>query len=256
MCGIVAVVSADGASLDPYLHGLEGRLDEALERIKHRGPDGKGIWIGDSRSVGESPFHIPVIKLITALAHCRLSINDLSETGHQPLHSSDRTIHAVVNGELYDYDNIRLSLEGLGYTFKGRSDSELVLALYKQYGMSFLSHMRGEYAVVLYDDSTKTFVAARDRYGIKPLFYKVGKEGVVMFAAEMKAFLPLGWEPEWDVGALIDGGWGQDIRTVFKGVHKVRHSTNEGNLANSVGQTRSLYGNPRWGSRDSTILGC
>lgn len=162
--------------------------------------------------------------LSTALAHCRLSINDLSSTGTQPLHSPDRSIHAVVNGELYDYDNIRLSLESLGHTFKGTSDSELVLALYKQYGMSFLSHMRGEYAVVVYDSNTRTFIAARDRYGIKPLFYRIGKEGVVLFAAEMKGLLPLGWEPEWDVGALIDGGWGQDVRTVFKGVLKVSNT--------------------------------
>lgn len=202
MCGIVAIASLEGAI---PLTDLEQRLDESLERIKHRGPDGKGIWVDDERRV--------------ALAHCRLSINDLSPSGSQPLHSGD--IHAVVNGELYDYDNIRSDLEGLGHTFHSHSDSELVLALYKQYGLGFLSHLRGEYAVVIYDTSTHTFIAARDRYGIKPLFFRTCK-GMVMFAAEIKAFLPLDWEPEWDVGALIDGGWGQDTRTVFKGVQKIR----------------------------------
>ena len=73
----------------------------------------------------------------------------------------------------------------------------------------------------LYDSRTHFFVAARDRYGIKPLFYTF-VEGRLLIAAEIKAFLPLGWKPEWDVKSLMDGGWGQDQRTLFKGVHKVR----------------------------------
>lgn len=190
---------------------------------------------------------------LIALAHCRLAINDLSQDGHQPLHSSDRTIHAVVNGELYDYDNLRRSLEAQGHTFKGHSDSELVLALYKQYGLSFLSHMRGEYAVVLYDENTRTFIAARDRYGIKPLFVRP-VNGTVMFAAEMKAFLPLDWKPEWEVGALIDGGWGQDTRSVFKGVQKVSARSSlqirSWEVAKDAAPPGALYADPGWTRRD------
>ena len=153
-----------------------------------------------------------------ALAHCRLAINDLSPDGVQPLHSA-QSVHAVVNGELYDYDRLRADLE-TEYTFTGRSDSELVLALYQVHGISFLSHLRGEFALCLYDERNKVFIAARDRYGIKPLFWR-REAGRVMFAAEIKAFLGLGWEPEWDVGAMVDVGWGQDARTLFKGVQKV-----------------------------------
>lgn len=131
-------------------------------------------------------------------------------------------MHAVVNGELYDYDRIRADLlEKTAYTFKGRSDCEIVIALYKYYGLSFLSHLRGEFALVLYDERSQLFVAARDRYGVKPLFWTI-VDGRLLVAAEAKAFLPLGWQPEWDVRSLMDAGWRCDQRTVFKGVQTLR----------------------------------
>ncbi len=132
-------------------------------------------------------------------------------------------MHAVVNGELYDYERIREELiEKSGYKFKGRSDCEIVIALYKYYGISFLSHLRGEFALCLYDSKTRFFIAARDRYGIKPLFWTIA-EGRLLIAAEVKAFLPLGWKPQWDVKSLLDGGWNHDQRTLFEGVNKVWH---------------------------------
>lgn len=128
-----------------------------------------------------------------------------------------------MNGEFYDYDNIRADLLSKSdYKFKGRSDSELVLALYKYYGLNFVHHLRGEFACVLFDEATQMFVAVRDRYGIKPLFWTI-QEGRLLIAAEMKAFLPLGWKPEWDVKSLLDAGWNHDERTIFKGVAKVRN---------------------------------
>lgn len=127
----------------------------------------------------------------------------------------------MVNGEIYDYDTIRDQITSLSsYPFKGHSDSELVVALYLIYGRSFLQHLRGEFSLVIYDQRTRTFLAARDRYGIKPLFW-TRDGGRVMIAAEIKAFLGMGWKAEWDVGAIVDGGWGHDTRTVFKGVQKV-----------------------------------
>lgn len=156
------------------------------------------------------------------MGHCRLSINDLSSSGDQPLHSPDNSLHAIVNGEIYDYPHLSSLLSEQGYKFQGHSDSELVLALYQYFGVNFLSYLRGEYVLCLYDEKTKTVIVARDRYGIKPIFWREHQEkGVYMFGAEMKAFLPFDWEPEWDVEALMDGGWGQDTRTVFKGVQKV-----------------------------------
>lgn len=156
------------------------------------------------------------------MGHCRLAINDLSPDGHQPLHSSNGHIHAVVNGEIYDYDRLRAELSHqFGYVFRGRCDSELVLALYEIYGMSCLSKLRGEFALCLYDASKQYFVAVRDRYGIKPLFWTVVGSRLLI-SAEAKGFLPLGWKPEWDVKSIQEAGWNHDQRTLFKNVRKVR----------------------------------
>ena len=127
-----------------------------------------------------------------------------------------------MNGELYDHDKIREELSRkTDFEFKSTSDCEIVIALYKQYGLSFLDHLRGEFAVCLYDSTTQLFVAARDRYGIKPLFWTI-QHGKLLIAPEAKAFLPFGWSPEWDVKSLADGGWNNDDRTLFRGVQKVR----------------------------------
>lgn len=130
-------------------------------------------------------------------------------------------MHAVVNGEFYDYDRIRSEIEEkTDYVFRGRSDSEIIIALYKYYGLNFVHYLRGEFACVLFDEETQLFVAVRDRYGIKPLFW-TKQEGRLLVAAEMKAFLPLGWKPAWDVKSMLDAGWNHDQRTVFQGVEKV-----------------------------------
>ena len=136
------------------------------------------------------------------------------------MHSPDKTIHAIVNGEIYDDGSLRNDLSET-YDFTGNSDSELALALYAKHGLGFLSHLRGEYALCLYDSKRDLFVAARDRYGIKPLFWRRDEKGSIWLGAEIKAFLGPGWQPEWDVDAMADGGWGQDTRTLFKGVNKV-----------------------------------
>jgi asparagine synthase (glutamine-hydrolysing) len=189
---------------------LEAELKASVETITHRGPDDSGIWISPNEQVG--------------LAHCRLSINDLSSAGRQPLHGSDDEIHAVVNGEIYDYDRIRHECETVhNYQFLSDSDSELVLALYKIHGApDFLTHLRGEFSFVLYDNrhGTQRVIAARDRFGIKPLVYH-HDGSKLLIASEAKAFLPLGWKPRWDVRAISDAGWMFDDRTLFRGVRKV-----------------------------------
>ena len=159
--------------------------------------------------------------MVVAFGHVRLAINDLSPDGAQPFHDNEHTIHAVVNGEFYDYDSIRADLVSkTDYQFKGRSDSELIIALYKCHGLNFVHYLRGEFACVLFDEATQLFIAVRDRYGIKPLFWTL-QEGRLLVAAEIKAFLPLGWKPEWDVKSLLDAGWNHDERTIFKDVAKV-----------------------------------
>lgn len=138
------------------------------------------------------------------------------------MHSSDGKLHAVVNGELYGFDDIKSQLTSeIGYDFTSKCDSEIVLALYRAYGLDMFSHLRGEFAFCLYDEEKRFFIAARDRYGIKPLFYTM-QNGRLLVAAEAKAFLPLGWKPEWDVHSIIEGGWNFDDRTLFKDVKKVR----------------------------------
>lgn len=150
-----------------------------------------------------------------------MKINDLSPSGNQPLHNDKQTIHAVVNGEIYDYDRLRLEMVAkLDYKFGGTSDCELVLALYQCYGLAFLSHLRGEFSFCLYDSDRDIFIAARDRYGIKPLFWTV-IDGEISVATEMKAFLPLGWKPEWAVAAIVSGSFQTGSGTIFKDVRSV-----------------------------------
>ncbi|KAL9552932.1 hypothetical protein MBANPS3_003548 [Mucor bainieri] len=177
-------------------------MTESLELIKHRGPDGRGTYFS---SCGRC-----------ALGHVRLSIIGLDD-GQQPLSNHDQSIHAVVNGEVYGYKDIKADLEAKGYVFKTATDSEVVLCLYEEYGISFLDQLRGEYAICIWDSRRKRFFLARDRFGIKPLYYTQIK-GTLFAASEIKAFLPFGWEPEWDVDSILQGGVQFDTRTAFKGV--------------------------------------
>ncbi|KAL8687600.1 MAG: hypothetical protein Q9224_005104, partial [Gallowayella concinna] len=187
---------------------LEHQLDRSLDAINHRGPDSHGTWISPDGHIG--------------LGSCRLAINGLGRGGEQPFSNSDGTIHAVVNGELYDHHRIRDEMIKLsGYSFQGSSDSEIVVALYEYYGLSFLSSLRGEFALSIYDSKKQLFLAARDRSGIKPLFWTI-HDDTLLLASEAKALLPFGWHPEWDVRSIIDKGWLTEERTIFKGLRKVR----------------------------------
>ncbi|KAJ6608441.1 putative asparagine synthase [Mycena sp. CBHHK59/15] len=204
MCGLTSIFYPDAVpvpSSDHVRHGLEA----SMEMIKHRGPDSRGIYVSPDCRVG--------------LGHVRLSIIDL-HTGQQPLSDEDQLIHCVVTGEIYDHDRIRAELEKEGYKFKTKSDSELVVQLYKRDGFNLLFSLRGEFAFVLYDVKRRLVFAARDRFGIKPLYYTVS-EGRIMFASEMKAFMGLGWRAEWDIDSIVHSGDLGDDRTVFKGVNKL-----------------------------------
>lgn len=149
----------------------------------------------------------------------RLSIIDLSPQANQPFHDNVDDVHAVVNGELYGHEHYRELLGG-EYDFCSQSDCEVVLALYRHYGLSFLSHLRGEFALILWDARRKLFIGARDRYGVKSLYYTV-VNGRLLVATEMKCFLPFGWKPEWDVQGLRESRWTFGTGTMFKGVQSV-----------------------------------
>lgn len=154
----------------------------------------------------------------------QLSTRDqrLSPTGNQPFQNPDNTVHPVVNGELYDFQRIREDMiNKTGYIFRGMSDFEIVVALYEYYGVAFVSPLRGEFALCLYDSKRQLFLAARDRSGVKPLFWTI-VENRLLVASEAKAFLPYGWQPEWDVRSIVTTAWLTEERTIFKGVQKIR----------------------------------
>ncbi|KFY08126.1 hypothetical protein V492_06525 [Pseudogymnoascus sp. VKM F-4246] len=134
---------------------VKAKLEQSLDIIRHRGPDATGSWISPDHRVG--------------LGHVRLSIVDLSTGGNQPFVDSQGGIIAVVNGELYEYEKYRKELE-CEYCFKGISDCEIVIALYKHYGLSFVSRLRGEFALVLWDSNRELLFAARDSNGDEMLF--------------------------------------------------------------------------------------
>lgn len=156
-----------------------------------------------------------------ALGQVRLAIVDLTDDGNQPFVDTESGICAVVNGELYGHKAYRAQLAD-EYKFRGNSDCEIVIALYRHYGRAFLSHLRGEFAFVLWDAKRRLLFAARDRFGIKPLYYTLIEGGrKLIVASEMKAFLAFGWKPEWDVDSLRGHAWKFGEQTFFKGVKKV-----------------------------------
>ncbi|KAK0375624.1 asparagine synthetase [Colletotrichum limetticola] len=138
---------------------------------------------------------------------------------------SDEKIHVVVNGEIYDHFAIRgRCTTEFDYNFSGRSDSEVILALYQHHGFRGLfKHLRGEFAFVLYGERSGDVIAARDRFGIKPLFWTYSSEtpAKLLIASEIKGFLPMGWGPEWDVDAICSGAAVLGEGTLFKGVKEV-----------------------------------
>ncbi len=167
MCGIIAQV---------------GQLDKlsrqacALTRLAHRGPDAEGTWHSPSGRVW--------------LGHRRLSIVDLSDAGRQPMHNENNTIWLVCNGEIYNYPALRVRMEGLGHCFYSNSDNEVILHAYEEWGDQCVDYLEGMFAFVLWDETRQRLFAARDRVGIKPLYYSQTRQGLAI-ASEARALLPL-----------------------------------------------------------------
>ncbi len=158
------------------------RIRAALRRLEHRGPDHADWWCSQDQRF--------------LLGHTRLSIIGLTN-GDQPLVNEGGDIHCVVNGELYGYRAIRAEQQAAGRRFATDSDSEIALVLYERFGADFLHHLRGEFAVVIADERRRCLIAARDRFGIKPLYYSV-HDGNVLVGSEIKALLELGVPARWD----------------------------------------------------------
>ncbi len=175
--------------------------------MQHRGPDESSVWRAASGSGG--------------LGHARLSIIDLT-TGKQPIANEDETLHIAVNGEFYDFERIRTELEARGHRFRTRSDSEIALHLYEERGVECFTELRGEFAFAVWDGRKRRMLAARDRFGIKPLFY--ARCGATLWiASEVKALAAAGVRLEWDRAAVYDSLFSNlsPDRTLFAGVKQV-----------------------------------
>jgi asparagine synthase (glutamine-hydrolysing) len=170
MCGINGILRLDERS--PEID--RGELLRTREAMASRGPDGTGLWASEDGRV--------------ALAHRRLAILDLTAAGAQPMASADGRVRIVVNGEIYNFRELRRELAGEGVAFRSESDTEVLLALYARDGLAMLPRLRGMYAFALWDDAEGRLVLARDPLGIKPLYYSA-EGGVFRFASQVKALL-------------------------------------------------------------------
>ncbi len=182
MCGIAGIFGLERLD-DP-----RAKIRRMIDALAHRGPDAQGEWLGDQ----------------VVLGHRRLSIIDPDHASDQPFRSSDGTCALVFNGEIYNYRELRSQLEHAGIVFRTGSDTEVLLAAYMQWGEGCLPRLHGMFAFAVYDDRKKELFIARDRIGIKPLYYHESDQHL-LFASELRALLATGLVPrKLDHHALID----------------------------------------------------
>jgi asparagine synthase (glutamine-hydrolysing) len=170
MCGIAGILHIDNQPASPVV------LKRMTDSIVHRGPDGEGSFVDGAYAVG----------------HRRLAIIDLSPAGHQPRESSNGRYVISYNGEVYNFNELRLELEAKGYQFHSRTDTEVVLNSFCEWGPKALHKFNGMFALALWDKKEKSLLLARDRYGIKPLYYSTSSN-VLTFGSEVKALLASGY---------------------------------------------------------------
>lgn len=166
MCGVAGIFNLNGEPVSPVI------LRGMTEAIAHRGPDGEGFYV-DS---------------FIGLGHRRLAIIDLSPAGHQPMMTEDKSLILTYNGEVYNFQELRIELESLGYQFKSKTDSEVVLKSYAHWGPNCVHRFNGMFAFAIWDKNNQELFLARDRYGIKPLYYSFQKN-TFLFASEQKPIL-------------------------------------------------------------------
>lgn len=217
MCGIVGVVRFDEKPIK------KESLATMMQTIKHRGPDDEGVFIDG---------HV-------GLGHVRLSILDLSEAGHQPMTDPTGRYTIIQNGESYNYIELREELQSMGYSFRTQTDTEVVLNGYIAWGEKVLDRLNGMFALAIYDKEKQTLFIARDRFGVKPLYYHVG-DGQLIFASEIPAILKaLPDKPKVNDNAIFDylvfNRTDQTEETFFSNIYKLQHGccmtlhiTNEG----------------------------
>lgn len=166
MCGITGLINLDGDPVSPVI------LKKMTDAVAHRGPDSEGSWVEGNVGLG----------------HRRLAIIDLSPAGHQPMISADHRYVLVYNGEIYNYRELRAELAARGYWFRSQTDTEVVLNALACWGVDALPKLNGMFALVLWDRKERILLLARDRYGIKPLYY-AQQGSTFAFGSEQKAIL-------------------------------------------------------------------
>lgn len=182
MCGICGIIHFELIRAVEQLQLL--RMHDSME---HRGPDDSGLYINENIGLGSR----------------RLSIIDLSKRGHMPMFSSNERFVIVYNGEIYNYLELRANLEGKGWQFRSNTDTEVILALYTEMGSGMLEHLNGMFAIAIWDAREKSLFLARDRMGVKPVFYS-NWQNTFYFASEIKSILSAG------VPSLFDHScWGE-----------------------------------------------
>ena len=199
MCGIAGVLNLNGEPVAPAL------LKRMTDAIAHRGPDGEGHFTDGALGLG----------------HRRLAIIDLSPAGRQPMATRDGRYVVTYNGEIYNFRELRAELEALGHAFVSRSDTEVLLVAWSQWGVKALDRFNGMFAFAIWDKREKTLTLARDRYGVKPLYY-TRSGGAFLFGSEVKAILAHGaYRTTLDKEALLEYFTFQNFftdRTLFKDV--------------------------------------
>jgi asparagine synthase (glutamine-hydrolysing) len=205
MCGIAGVVQR---ALDDVVD--EARLKRMRDSLRHRGPDGQGLLIDG-----------PV-----GLAHRRLAIVDVA-SGHQPMANEDGSIWIVFNGEIYNHAALRPGLEARGHCYRTRSDTETILHLYEDEGERCVERLQGMFAFAIWDRGRQRLLLARDRLGIKPLYYAL-TDRELLFASEIKALLAAGWRAQLDEAALpeyLAARFVSGEQTLFRGVKPLPPAT-------------------------------
>jgi asparagine synthase (glutamine-hydrolysing) len=178
MCGICGIADANGDPPDTHL------LHAMAQTLVHRGPDDQGV----------------VVRGGVGIAARRLSIIDV-EGGHQPIANEDETVWCALNGEIYNHPKLMQELTSKGHCFRTRCDTEVIVHLYEEYGLEFLTKLDGMFALVVWDTRTQTMILARDQMGIKPLYYAAFGSRLV-FGSELKAVLPAGVPTDFDLDAI------------------------------------------------------
>lgn len=206
MCGIVGIFNYKNHH--PVSFELVKKMND---EIYHRGPDDEGFYI--KNNIG--------------IAMRRLSIIDL-DTGSQPMHNEDNSVQVVFNGEIYNYVELREDLQRKGHSFYTKSDTEVIVHLYEEYAMDFPLYLNGMYGIALWDEKKKSLFLARDRAGIKPLYYAETEKGL-MFASEIKALLKAGISklPDYEaINQYLSYGYIPSPLTGFQAIKKL----NAGNI--------------------------